>query len=223
MDALLLEILNSAPSWTVGLIYIAFVRLFASQVLGLFSVIFKPDTTPVDRATRRIDELPGDMDEFERSEAMLAIFEEEETGAGCSWTLVVFLSVLLSFVALFIWFIVEVWYLLTGSHNPNPELGEQSLISTCVLSVIWLVITVLSLRMKRRELESDQEVKSYDRLSGVVTITLLVGYSVLFYLAPQGLHIYWATVTIGGVLLSWGWDRFGPGSNGYSTASMFMI
>lgn len=219
MEALLLEILNSAPSWTVGLIYIAFVRLFASQVLGLFSVIFKPDTTRVDRATRRIDELPGDMDEFERSEAMLAIFEEEETGAGCSWTLVVFLSVLLSSV----WFIVEVWYLLTGSHNPNPELGEQSLISTCVLSVIWLGTTVLSLRMKRREIDSDQGVKGCGRLLRVVAITFLVGYSVLFYLAPQGLHIYWATVTIGGVLLSWGWDRFGSGSNGYSTASMFMI
>lgn len=88
MDALLLEILNSAPSWTVGLIYIAFVRLFASQVLGLLSVIFKPDTSPVDRATRRIDELPGDMDLLERSEAMVAIFGEEETGAESARVLV---------------------------------------------------------------------------------------------------------------------------------------
>jgi hypothetical protein len=223
VTTLLLDILDGAPSWTIGLVYVGALRIAAYAVLGALVWWAMPDTQSLERANRRVDELPRDMGVEERAAAQISIYEEEGVSrAGCIKNVLYVLLTILSLSALSIWLIVELWLLLESSHNPDPELGRRSIVSMLPLSGLWLVTAVIDMMITVRAEPASERATTMERYPIFLGAGFVL-YATLFYFAPRGLHIYWAVVIIGGVVSGWLWRRFGPHDGRLSRISTLFL
>jgi hypothetical protein len=182
MQQALLWILDTAPSWTFGLILVAILRWISARGLGFFLVEIVDVQGRLAGATG-VGESGDDV--WHRAR------ENEPHTPGCLASLATFLPVF----ALGWWVTIDLWLLLQSSHNPSPSLGEHAFASAVVVWILVLILGWIEFRERIFEWRGDFDLRTVVTLLSVLALSQLL----LLMVAPFGLHLFWLTLRVLGV------------------------
>lgn len=195
MQVVLLWLLETAPSWAMGLIIIAVLRwmsakglsFFLSELLDLEGRLQRGLQTQ--ERLRDIDERGGSVE----AEDVWRIAEQEggPLPGGCAASLAAGLPVFL----LGLWVTVDVWLLLESSQNPAPALGRRVIWSALAVWAAGLILGWISVRPKLDEWRDQFDESTIWTMLGLIAL----GQFILYLLAPSGMHLYWLTQRVLGV------------------------
>lgn len=184
MQQALLWILETAPSWTFGLILVAILRWISARGLGFFLIEI------LDVQGRLAGATSGgrgaeDDDVWSRAR------DAEPHSPGCLASLATFLPVF----ALGWWVTIDLWLLLQSPQNPSPSLGEHAFSSAVVVWILVLILGWIEFRERIFEWRGDFDLRTVVTLLSVLALSQLV----LLMVAPFGLHVFWLTLRVLGV------------------------
>jgi hypothetical protein len=170
MQTAIYWILDTAPSWGLGLILVAIVRWVSAKGLGFFLI----DLVDIETRLRRVSHPDAPLKD---------VTADTEASGGCLASLATFLPVFV----LGWWVTIDLWILLQSPENPSPALGEHAFFSA---AVIWVLILVLSWGELRGRLD-DWRADFNERTIWTLVSILALWQLVLLMVAPFGLHLYW--------------------------------
>ncbi|MGM0554807.1 MAG: hypothetical protein ACQEVA_00325 [Myxococcota bacterium] len=163
-------ILDTAPSWTFGLILVAIIRWMSAKGLGFFLV----ELVDVETRLGRVSDPDSPLRD---------VASDTRTSGGCLASIATFLPVF----ALGWWVTVDLWLLLQSPENPRPTLGEHAFVSAAVVWVLILALSWGELRGRLDDWRRDFDERTIWTLVSILALWQLV----LLMVAPFGLHLYW--------------------------------